>query len=89
MSIQYPFRASKSRLTKQQEKIELINQQIIKFMLTLKEDKDAGSLWIDLKNIGLDISHSSFNNKLKKLVAAGHIEKRSFGYNKHYHHVKI
>jgi len=88
MSIQYPFRASKSRLTKQQEKMELINQHIIKFMLTLNEDKDAGSLWIDLKNTGLNISHSSFNNKLKKLVTIGLIEKRSFGYNKHFYRVK-
>jgi len=75
MSIQYPFRASKSLLTKQQEKMELINQHIIKFMLTLNEDKDACSLWIDLKNTGPNISHSLFNNKLKKLVTVGLIEK--------------
>jgi Fe2+ or Zn2+ uptake regulation protein len=88
MNIQYPFRSSKSRLTKQQEQMQLINQQIIDYMLTIQEDKDAESIWLEIRANGLDISHSSFNTKLKKLVDAGLIEKISFGYNKNSYRIQ-
>jgi Fe2+ or Zn2+ uptake regulation protein len=88
MNIQYPFRSSKSRLTKQQEQMQLINQQIIDYMLTLKEDRDAESIWLDVRATGLEISHSSFNNKLKKLVDACLIEKISLGYNNYLYRAK-
>ncbi|SEM70756.1 hypothetical protein SAMN05192574_101542 [Mucilaginibacter gossypiicola] len=88
MNIQYPFRSSKSRLTKPQEQMQLISGYIINQMLTSKEGKDAESIWLDVRATGLDISHSSFNNKLKKLVEAGLIEKISFGYNKYLYRAK-
>jgi len=47
--------------------MQLINGYIINHILTSKEGKDAESIWLDIRATGLDISHSSFNNKLKKL----------------------
>jgi Fe2+ or Zn2+ uptake regulation protein len=89
MNIQYPFRSSKSRITKQQKQMQSINQKIIDYMLTIQEDKDAESIWLEIRANGLDISNSSFTTKLKKLVDAGVIEKISFGYNKYMYRTKI
>jgi Fe2+ or Zn2+ uptake regulation protein len=83
MNNPFPFRASKSRPTKQQEQQRIINEQIINYMTTLQEDKNAETLWLGMNDQGYNMSISSFNTRLKKLVEAGMVEKISLGYNKH------
>jgi predicted transcriptional regulator len=46
-------------------------------------EKDAELLWTELKSLGIELSISAFNTRLKKLVELGLVKKRSFGYNKH------
>lgn len=83
MSNPFPFRASKSRPTKQQEQQRIINEQIINYITTLQEDKNAETLWLGMNDQGYNMSISSFHTRLKKMVEAGIIEKISLGYNKH------
>jgi Fe2+ or Zn2+ uptake regulation protein len=77
------FRASKSRLTRQQEDNNQILHQITTYIKNMDAESDAETIWMGMKPAGLDISISSFNNKLKTLVAAGLVKKRSTGYNKY------
>jgi Fe2+ or Zn2+ uptake regulation protein len=82
---QQQFRASKSRITRQQEDNNRTLDQIAGYIKNLDAESDAETIWMGLKTEGLDISISSFNNKLKLLVDAGLIKKRSEGYNKHFY----
>ncbi|GAA3979825.1 hypothetical protein [Mucilaginibacter dorajii] len=82
---QSQFRASKSRITRQQEDNNQILDQIVEFIVNLDLESDAETIWMQLKTQGVDISISSFNNKLKILVDAGLVIKRSEGYNKHFY----
>lgn len=82
---QSQFRASKSRITRQQEDNNRILDQIVEFIVNLDLESDAETIWMQLKTHGVDISISSFNNKLKILVDAGLVIKRSEGYNKHFY----
>ncbi|MBB6108014.1 helix-turn-helix domain-containing protein [Mucilaginibacter lappiensis] len=51
----------------------------------LSAEEDAETLWFGMRFKGYELSISSFNTKLKKLVEAGLVEKRSVGYNKHFY----
>ncbi|MEN0054217.1 MAG: transcriptional repressor [Mucilaginibacter sp.] len=83
MTNAFPYRSSHSRPTKQQQHQQLIIEQIVGYLATLREYQDAESLWFDLMKKGSKMSISSFNNRLKKLVESGIVEKISHGYNKH------
>ena len=85
MITQSQFRSSKSRITKQREDYNRITDQIISYIKSLPEEEDAETLWFGMRTGGYELSISSFNTKLKKLVEAGLIEKRSVGYNKHFY----
>jgi len=85
MSNQSQYRASKSRITKQQESYNQIQDQIAGYIKNLTAESDAGTIWMGLKSEGVDISISSFNTRLKKLVEAGLVEKRLAGYNKYFY----
>ncbi|MDN5288379.1 MAG: hypothetical protein JWR38_4653 [Mucilaginibacter sp.] len=79
------YRSSKSRITKQQEEYNRITDQILSYIKNLTEKEDAETLWFGMRAVGYELSISSFNSKLKKLVEAGLVEKRSVGYNKHFY----
>jgi Fe2+ or Zn2+ uptake regulation protein len=81
------FRSSKSRITKQQKEYNRVSDQILSYIKSLTVEEDAEALWFGMRTEGYDLSISSFNTKLKKLVEAGLIEKRSIGYNKHFYRV--
>jgi Fe2+ or Zn2+ uptake regulation protein len=81
------YRYSKSRITKQQEDYNRITDQIMSYVRSLKVEEDAETLWFGMRTAGYEMSISSFNTRLKKLVEAGLIEKRSIGYNKHFYQV--
>jgi Fe2+ or Zn2+ uptake regulation protein len=82
---QSQFRSSKSRITKQQEEYNRITDQILSYIKNLTEEEDAETLWFGMRAVGHELSISSFNSKLKKLVEADLVEKRSAGYNKHFY----
>ena len=82
---QSQYRSSKSRITKQQEDYNRINDQIMSYIRSRTVEEDAEILWFGMRTAGGDLSISSFNTKLKKLVEAGLVEKRSVGYNKHFY----
>jgi Fe2+ or Zn2+ uptake regulation protein len=81
----YQYRSSKSRLTKQQELSGQISDQIIKYINTLNIEKDAETIWLEMREEGFPQGHSAFNNRLKRLVEAGFVEKLTVGYNKHFY----
>jgi Fe2+ or Zn2+ uptake regulation protein len=88
MFSQPQYRSSKSRITKQQEHYSLVTEQIIEYIKKLTEPKDAESIWFGMRSEDYRLSIATFNNRLKKLVEAGLIEKISVGYNKHLYQVK-
>lgn len=79
------YRSSKSRITKQQEDYNRITDQVISYIKSLTVEEDAETLWFGMRTAGFKLSISSFNTRLKKLVEAGLVEKRSVGYNKHFY----
>ncbi|WP_419701518.1 hypothetical protein [Mucilaginibacter sp. NFX135] len=85
MKIIPQYRSSKSRITNQQENWNRINTQILEYIKSINEAKDAETLWFGMKDQGSNMSISSFNTRLKKLVGAGLIEKISLNYNKHFY----
>jgi Fe2+ or Zn2+ uptake regulation protein len=80
---QLAYRSSNPRITKQQELSDLLNEQIIIYIHSLTNENDAETLWLAIREQGNVISQSTFNNRLKKLVEAGLVEKRAVGYNKY------
>ena len=76
------YRSSKSRMTRQQERDVLINDKIITYMKHIDKEKNAETLWTEIKELGHEMSISAFNTRLKKLVERGIVEKKSLGYNK-------
>ncbi|AYL99122.1 hypothetical protein [Mucilaginibacter celer] len=85
MSNQKQFRASKSRITKQQEEYNLLTNHILEYINSIDEDKDAETLWLGFREKGNKMSNTTFNNRLKKLVDTGLIEKTSIRYNKNFY----
>jgi Fe2+ or Zn2+ uptake regulation protein len=81
------YRSSKSRMTKQQERAILINDKIINYITRTDEEKDAETLWMEIKALGHQMSISAFNTRLKKLVERGIVEKKSLGYNKNFYRI--
>ncbi|MGF7042708.1 Fe2+ or Zn2+ uptake regulation protein [Mucilaginibacter lappiensis] len=81
------YRSSKSRMTKQQEKDILIYDKIINYITRIDEEKDAETLWMEMKPLGHQMSISAFNTRLKKLVERGIVEKKSLGYNKNFYRI--
>ncbi len=80
---QTPFRASKSRVTRQEEASMQINALIIAHMRRFPEPQDAETIWLELKADNMDMSISTFYNRIRKLVEIGAVEKKSIGYNKY------
>jgi len=89
MIITPQYRSSKSRITKQQENWDRINTQILEYIKRVNEAKDAETLWFGMKDQGSNMSISSFNTKLKKLVEAGLVEKISQRYNRHFYRITL
>ncbi|WP_166087189.1 hypothetical protein [Mucilaginibacter inviolabilis] len=81
------YRSSKSRITKQRENQDRINIQILEYIKSVNEAKDAETLWFGMRGQGSNMSISSFNTRLKKLVEAGLVEKISQRYNKHFYRI--
>lgn len=81
----YQFRSSKSRPTKQQELYDQLNDQIIDHIKNLRVEKDAETIWLEMREEGYTQSRSAFNNRLKRLVDAGLVEKTGVGYNKYFY----
>jgi len=79
------YRSSKSRITKQQEEYNLLTNQILEYINSLGEEKDAETLWLGLREKGYVMSNTTFYNRLKKLVDNGLIEKITVGYNKNFY----
>jgi Fe2+ or Zn2+ uptake regulation protein len=79
------YRASKSRVTKQQEEYNLLTNQILEYINSFDEEKDAETLWLGLREKGNKISNTTFNNRLRKLVGDGLIIKIAIGYNKNFY----
>ncbi|MDN5288480.1 MAG: hypothetical protein JWR38_4754 [Mucilaginibacter sp.] len=82
---QSQYRSSKSRITKKQEDYNRRTDQIVSYIKNRTVEEDAEALWFGMKTAGYELSISSFNTRLKKLVEAGLVEKRSVGYNKHFY----
>jgi Fe2+ or Zn2+ uptake regulation protein len=73
----FPFRSSKSRLTKKQQlRIEL-NELILLYFLKHDEYVTAETVWLELVASEQHISISSFYNRLRELVDGLLIEKKS------------
>ncbi|MDN3584247.1 hypothetical protein [Mucilaginibacter flavus] len=81
----YQYRSSKSRTTKQQELYDQLSDQIVGYISTLANEKDAETIWLEMREEGYPQSRSAFNNRLKRLVNAGLVEKISIGYNKYFY----
>lgn len=80
---QSPFRASKSRLTAQEENYLRINEEILTYVSGLNTPQNAEEIWLALKSGGLVLSIATFYTRLKKLVDSGNVEKIYLGYNKY------
>jgi len=81
--LQHKFSISKS--VKRQEIRDQLNDQILRFIKTFDDEIDAESLWLSLRVNGYKLSQSSFNARLREIVEAGFVTKRSIGYNKHFY----
>lgn len=79
------YRFSKSRITKRQEASDQVNHQILDYINSVTEERDAETLWLAVKALGNTISQSAFNTRLKKMVEAGLVTKRAVGYNKYFY----
>jgi Fe2+ or Zn2+ uptake regulation protein len=77
------FKFSISQNIKRQEVHDQLNEQILNYINTFTEESDAENLWLALRANGHKLSQSTFNKRLKELVDAGLITKRSVGYNKY------
>lgn len=79
------YRSSKSRTTKQQEGYNLLTELILDHIKSINEVKDAETLWLGMKERGCQISHTTFNNRLRILIEDGRIEKIPTGYRKNFY----
>jgi Fe2+ or Zn2+ uptake regulation protein len=78
----FPFRSSKSRLTKKQQLRKELNDVILLYFLKHDEFVEAETVWLELLACGQHISISSYYNRLRQLVDGLLIEKKSNGPHK-------
>jgi Fe2+ or Zn2+ uptake regulation protein len=81
-STRYPYQSHQSAPTKRQQLHHDINELIVENFEFFENDIDAETVWLAMKAKGIELSISSFYNRLKELVEANLIEKKSNGYNK-------
>jgi Fe2+ or Zn2+ uptake regulation protein len=70
------------RLTKSQQQYNEISDLIIQLMNDYPDYTDAETLWLEMKEKGLDISMSTFYSRLRLFMENGVIEKQTLKYNK-------
>lgn len=78
----YPFQTFKNQLTKKQKQHLEINDLIVKIFGSIEGYTNAEDVWLMMKSKGVELSISSFYNRLKQLVEENVIEKKPNGYNK-------
>ena len=78
----FPFRSSKSRLTKKQQLRKELNDLILLYFLKHDAYVEAETVWLELLASGQHISISSYYNRLRELVDGLLIEKKSNGPHK-------
>jgi len=81
-STPYPFQSFKSTLSKRKKLHYQINELIIENFGVFDDYTDAETVWLTMKAKGIELSISSFYNRLKELVEEGFMEKKPNGYNK-------
>lgn len=70
------------RLTKSQQQYNEVSELIIQLMGDYTDYTDAGTLWLEMKEKGLDISISTFYSRLRLLMENGIVEKQTLKYNR-------
>lgn len=81
------YKSSSPRLTKRDENQQRISAQILEYIENLDIEKDAETIWLEMKALGVEMSMPTFYVKLKKLVEAGMVKKKPVAYNKNYYSV--
>jgi len=81
-STRYPYQSHQPALTKRQQLHHDSNELIVENFEFFENDIDAETVWLAMKAKGIELSISSFYNRLKELVEANLIEKKPNGYNK-------
>lgn len=79
---QYPFQSFQFTLTKRKKQHHQFSDLIVENFGFFDDYTDAETVWLTMKSKNIDLSISSFYNKLKELVTAGVIEKKAIGHNK-------
>jgi len=77
-----PFQSASLRLSKSQQQYNEISELIIRLMGDHSDYTDAETLWLAMKENGLDISISTFYSRLRLFIEIGMIEKQTLKYNK-------
>jgi len=81
-STNYPFQSFKSTISKKKEKHNKINNLILENFTLFDDFINAETVWLSMKEKGIELSISSFYTRLKELVGASLMEKKNNGYNK-------
>jgi Fe2+ or Zn2+ uptake regulation protein len=81
-STRYPYQSYKNTPTKRQQLHQQINDLILDNFSSFEYEMDAETVWLAMKAKGIELSISTFYNRLKELVEANLIEKKPNGYNK-------
>lgn len=76
-----PFQSAALRLTKSQQQYNEVSEQIIQIMGGYLDFTDAETLWLAMKEQGLDISISTLYSRLRIFVENGIVEKQIIKYN--------
>jgi len=71
------------RRSKMEEAQIKTNQQIFEYISTLTSPQTAEKIWLELKAKGLNMSATTFNTRVKKMVDAGLVKKEKQAYNKY------
>ena len=81
-STHYPYQSYKGTPTKRQLLHQQINKLILENFGLFDDDVAAETVWLAMKEKGIELSISTFYNRLKELVQANLIEKKPNGYKK-------
>jgi Fe2+ or Zn2+ uptake regulation protein len=77
-----PFQSASLRLTKSQQQYNEISELIIQLMSDYADYTDAETLWLVMKEKGLNVSISTFYSRLRLFIENGIMEKQTLKYNK-------
>ncbi|NCD72551.1 transcriptional repressor [Mucilaginibacter agri] len=83
-----PYQSASTRLTKSQQQYYEVSARIIQLMNEYSAYTDAETFWLAMKKSGLQLSLSTFYNRLRFLVDNGIVEKQTVKYNKNLYRVK-